>query len=431
MASIVSGLFGLDKESIQQQIQQEQDAFARTYAQGGIIPTRNYSGAMLGQALGGALANRLFGIQDPRLKKVTDIENIMSDVQQTLGEDAQDSAKLYSSLAQRLADAGYGNEALQATEMARKANLERSQADSARIKAQRETKSEYQRLIDDLKVAEANGDTVTADFLKKRLEVLGTEGQTPSEPSTDKLKARYLSIMNDPAATPVQKEQAKSALNTLYQYTNLPAGFERDNVTGEVRPIAGGPQDLKLKEAEQAKFKALKTKSGVLASADEIFSRIDRLANPRTVGLFGTITKFIPGEPAADLKEAIQTIKARLSFDTLQEMRDLSKTGGALGNVSNQELKSLEASIASLEQSQSYPAFLENLRIVQRHYDRIKQAVNQDLALYESATAQTSQGTKPSGQPTQFVPGRRYVDKNGNAAVYNADGTWTPVGKGQ
>lgn len=424
--SIVNSLFGLNKEDVLQQIQQEQDALARTFAQGSMMPARTYAGAQLGLSLGNLLSNRLFGVTDPRLKRVTDIESIMSEVQSTLGDEAQDNVKLYSSLAQKLADAGYGNESLQATEMARKASLEQSQAESARIKAEKESRPEYIKLLEELDKAEQEGQTAKADGLKRRLSALETEGANKGEPSTDKLKARYIEIINSPNSTEAEKENAQRALNTLYTYTNLPAGFERDPNTGEVRPIVGGPQDIKLKEAEKVKFKNLQSKAGILQSADDTIAKITRLASPKTVGLFGTVTKLIPGEPAFDLKEAIQTIKARLSFDTLQEMRDLSKTGGALGNVSNQELRSLESSIASLEQSQSYESFMENLRTVQKHYNRVKQAVNQDLAEYQASYAETA---PKNNAPVKFIPGRRYTDKNGNSAVYNEDGSWTPINK--
>jgi hypothetical protein len=41
-------------------------------------------------------------------------------------------------------------------------------------------------------------------------------------------------------------------------------------------------------------------------------------------------------------------MKANLAFDKLQAMRNASKTGGALGNVSNEELALLSSTVASL-----------------------------------------------------------------------------------
>lgn len=125
MASIVSGLFGLDRLGIQQQIQQEQDAFARTYAQGGIIPTRNYSGAMLGQVLGSAIGNKLFGLQDPRLQKVSKLEAAMQEVNSSLTEqDKANPANVYMRLAERLGqDPDLQNEAMMAQQKAAEIGL--------------------------------------------------------------------------------------------------------------------------------------------------------------------------------------------------------------------------------------------------------------------------------------------------------------------
>ena len=46
-------------------------------------------------------------------------------------------------------------------------------------------------------------------------------------------------------------------------------------------------------------------------------------------------------------------IVAKGGFQALQDMRDASKTGGALGNVSNQEGKQLQASVAALDRRQN------------------------------------------------------------------------------
>ena len=45
-------------------------------------------------------------------------------------------------------------------------------------------------------------------------------------------------------------------------------------------------------------------------------------------------------------------VMARGGFQELQDMREASKTGGALGNVSNQEGKQLQASFAAIDRHQ-------------------------------------------------------------------------------
>lgn len=80
-----------------------------------------------------------------------------------------------------------------------------------------------------------------------------------------------------------------------------------------------------------------------------------------TAGFIGKIGSFVPGTPQYNLSEKLATIKANLGFDKLQEMRDASKTGGALGQISNREIDFLQAVWSSVEQGQSPGELDKNL----------------------------------------------------------------------
>lgn len=69
-------------------------------------------------------------------------------------------------------------------------------------------------------------------------------------------------------------------------------------------------------------------------------------------GMFAYLS-YVPGTSAYDLSGLLQTIKANVGFDKLQEMRENSPTGGALGQVSNMELNSLQSVLGNLSQYQS------------------------------------------------------------------------------
>lgn len=139
MAEIVNSLFGLDKLGIQQQIMQEQDAMARTIAQGSLTPGRAYVGARIGQALGGALAKGLFGVEDPRLAKASKLEAAMQQVNASLTEeDRANPANVYLKLSQTLAqDPDLQNEAMMAQQKAQELGVqfETRQADIASKRA--------------------------------------------------------------------------------------------------------------------------------------------------------------------------------------------------------------------------------------------------------------------------------------------------------
>ena len=100
-------------------------------------------------------------------------------------------------------------------------------------------------------------------------------------------------------------------------------------------------------------------------------------------GFWGNALKDIPGTPSADLKNSIKTIYSAIGFDKLQDMRDRSPTGGALGQVSERELSQLNASLGSLEQSQSAEQFKKNLMRVKDHYQKYYKATMAQVKAYQ------------------------------------------------
>jgi hypothetical protein len=91
-----------------------------------------------------------------------------------------------------------------------------------------------------------------------------------------------------------------------------------------------------------------------------IDSALDQ-ADSWTTGFLGAVGSYVPGTPQFDLAANLRTIQADAAFDRLQQMRDASKTGGALGQVSERELGLLSAARSAVEQAQSGGQFKENL----------------------------------------------------------------------
>ena len=92
-------------------------------------------------------------------------------------------------------------------------------------------------------------------------------------------------------------------------------------------------------------------------------------------GFVGSLLSNIAGTEARDFESRLTTIKANIGFDKLQAMRDASPTGGALGQVSEMELRQLNASMGNLENSQSPEQLRENLMAVRAQYIRTIQAI--------------------------------------------------------
>jgi hypothetical protein len=147
---------------------------------------------------------------------------------------------------------------------------------------------------------------------------------------------------------------------------------------GTQEAIPGGPADIK---AGEAGAKAEARQKGAIAQADSVLKEVQdakKMVGWNTAGVGGSLS-MVPATEARDLSAKLQTVKANLGFDRLQQMRDQSPTGGALGSVAQQELAALQATVASLDQLQSPKQLGENLDKIERHYTNWRNAVNQSV----------------------------------------------------
>ena len=158
--------------------------------------------------------------------------------------------------------------------------------------------------------------------------------------------------------------------------TGMNYEFER-GASGEVTgyklvPMRGSKQE---REAVQAAEAAQAAEAGQLKTAGIIAGNIDAIQEKLKTstlpiaGFAGFQLSKIAGTEAYDVKALTETIKANIGFDKLQAMRDASPTGGALGQVSNQEISFLQSTLNNLDQAQSQAQFAEQLDILERQYN--------------------------------------------------------------
>lgn len=95
-----------------------------------------------------------------------------------------------------------------------------------------------------------------------------------------------------------------------------------------------------------------------------------------TTGM-GSLIAAVPGTPAANFRADVNTLSANIAFGELTAMREASKTGGALGQVSERELALLEAALGSLDRAQSPEQFKKSLDTVKASIERWQAAVEQ------------------------------------------------------
>lgn len=108
-----------------------------------------------------------------------------------------------------------------------------------------------------------------------------------------------------------------------------------------------------------------------LQSVDELRQRV----NFQTVGV-GSLGRFVPASLPRNFRTDLDTLKATIAFGELTAMREASKTGGALGQVSNIELGLLESALGGLDQGQSPANFRKNLNKIEASIKRWQGAAN-------------------------------------------------------
>tara|TARA_R110002167_G_C12705404_1_gene654360 strand:+ start:12373 stop:13506 length:1134 start_codon:yes stop_codon:yes gene_type:complete len=89
----------------------------------------------------------------------------------------------------------------------------------------------------------------------------------------------------------------------------------------------------------------------IIGNVDNVIDRAieaQGLVSNTTAG-FGGLLSVIPTSNARELGTLVTTIQANLGFDRLQQMREASPTGGALGQVSERELDFLQSSVQNLD----------------------------------------------------------------------------------
>jgi hypothetical protein len=131
-------------------------------------------------------------------------------------------------------------------------------------------------------------------------------------------------------------------------------------------------QEQLLEKQSEQDLENAKNKT-IELQANNVIGEIDKaigLTNGLTAGRSGDALAYINVEgDSAALRNTIETIKANIGFDKLQQMRDMSPTGGALGQVSERELSALQAVLANLTTNQSPEYLKENLEKVKTHYN--------------------------------------------------------------
>jgi hypothetical protein len=184
----------------------------------------------------------------------------------------------------------------------------------------------------------------------------------------------------------------------------IPVGY-RQTATGEIEPIPGGPTTTTLSPKEiqtrEAKFpQATLAVKSFDSKSDSVLKDIERLRNhPGLSSITGIAAGRLPGVTAQgrEALELYEKIVSGLQFKELQDMRNASPTGGALGNVSNQEGQQLRQAAGALSRVQEAGS-------VQNELDRIADSIRGSKGRVREAYDMTYDYKAPAGGAAAPAP---------------------------
>jgi len=212
---------------------------------------------------------------------------------------------------------------------------------------------------------------------------MATEGQVAIGPNGERAVFRggqWVVMPSQPQmpADPTFPYQGAQAAADAQRAGNQAAASAYDPALAEAelrrREIEAREKEVKLAEAVEERRQREETKGTKdLRQRLRTGNILESIRNARALARkggtgFSSLASPIPMTAARELEAALAPIRASLAFERLQEMRDESKTGGALGNVSERELDLLMGAVASLDTGVSLDAFLDNLDKVERHF---------------------------------------------------------------
>jgi hypothetical protein len=195
------------------------------------------------------------------------------------------------------------------------------------------------------------------------------------------------------------------------------SGASHPAVGADSQPVLGERAAQAQKQQRERQVEAIEARQAVdnsAANLDRLISEAQGIINDpalsRITGVAGRLPN-MPGGQAANVQARLETLKSQAGFAVLQAMRDASKTGGALGNVSNFEVQALQNNLAALDTNQSPEAFIGSLRQIVDYANGVKarmsDAYQQQYGGSSPAQPQATQQQTPrsdDGIPTISSP---------------------------
>lgn len=317
-----------------------------------------------GQGLGGLFSGVAKGMEGRRVRK--EKEATAQEVQQMLQQYANNPAQL-NAMGQKYASEGNN--------------------DMAKL------------FFDAAKMATAKIDTGKAQGLQEGLGVI-TRAAERGIPLEQLKTASDFVIRAGGTNAQIMEAYKAGSVDTRETVSVSPGGAIVDKKTGEVlyerefKPESTASKGIKTVERKDGSVTVLDADDGsviqtlpapgkgkgdreaslnLIAQTTSFIQEIDGLTDPGFMesGFVGGVTAAVPGTPAYDREKELLSIRARLGFDQINEMKRLAAESGAsgtgLGQISNIEFMSLQSTIDAIYTGMSGEAQNEALANIKKH----------------------------------------------------------------
>lgn len=188
--------------------------------------------------------------------------------------------------------------------------------------------------------------------------------------------------------TPVTDALVQAMIDNPAAFQQLPAKL-REKLAG---PLANAGFNFRQPPAQPSEYNQ-ERQTRILEDVENLKNKVGTM----TTGLGGTVFQHIPGTQAKAFAAQLGTLKSNIMMNELVEMRAASKTGGALGQVSDKEGELLSNALAALDQAQSPADVYEQLT-----------KIEDSIGRYEAKKAELASQYSPIGSshpPIRVVGG--------------------------
>lgn len=383
MAEIVGGLFGVTPESLTAQREAMLNKQAMDYASLQDPYARaNYS---IYQGVGNAArgVGGLMGAQDPEMAKAAALQTIFKSANPTTPEGL-------ASLAQTLAQQGFGQQAMSAMDQARQAQLQAAQTGKATAEQRKLENATAQDEKVRTELAQLGPNATDKDIM----------GVVIKYGNPDKV-LNILQSAADKAATRDQKAQLQQQHDQLMvTLKQMGMGNQADTRALQQDILRQRLEDMKTK-AEEKKITNETAAQGRVASFDTALETLDTIAaHPGKKDVVGTLSgglvSKIPGTAAAGFSSQLETFKAQTFLPQVEKLK-------GMGALSDAEGKKLTAAVGALD-----------INMKQSEFDAQVAKIKSDLkAARERVLSRYSGSTPPSSnKPTKrFNPATGMIEQ--------------------